>query len=79
MKWDQSKLLDYLKMDFLGLTNLSVLNYCIELINDTTGKLIDIYKIPINDTKTFDLLSKGDTFGVFQLEICWDAKNISKI
>ena len=57
-----------LKMDFLGLTNLSVLNYCIELINDTTGKLIDIYKIPINDTKTFDLLSKGDTFGVFQLE-----------
>ncbi len=57
-----------LKMDFLGLTNLSVLNSCIELIKETKNEDLDIYKIPIDDKKTFELLSNADTFGVFQLE-----------
>ena len=57
-----------LKMDFLGLTNLTIIGKTVDLIEKNTNKNFDIYNISKNDEKTFDLLSKGDTFGVFQLE-----------
>ncbi len=55
------------KMDFLGIRNLSILGRAIEIIKRTRGKEIDILNIPLDDPKTFDMLSKGQTFGVFQL------------
>jgi len=57
-----------LKMDFLGLKNLTVLETAIKIIKRTKGDDIDINNISLEDKKTFDLLRKGDTSGVFQLE-----------
>jgi len=57
-----------LKMDFLGLANLTVLARAKEIIKKTRGLDIDLKKIPLNDQKTFELLSAGETVGVFQLE-----------
>ncbi|MDP2586898.1 MAG: DNA polymerase III subunit alpha [Candidatus Komeilibacteria bacterium] len=60
--------LGLLKMDFLGLKNLTIIETALEIINKTTGQKIDIDKLPLNDEKTFRLLKKGQTTGVFQLE-----------
>ena len=57
-----------LKMDFLGLRNLTILRITCDLIEQTTGKQIDLHKIPLDDQKTFELLCRGETKGVFQLE-----------
>jgi DNA polymerase-3 subunit alpha len=57
-----------LKMDFLGLKNLTIIEKTLELIKARTGEQIDITKIPLTDQKTFELLQRGDTTGVFQLE-----------
>ena len=57
-----------LKMDFLGLTNLTILSKTKELIKENQKIELDIYKIPLDDNKTFQLLGEADTFGVFQLE-----------
>jgi DNA polymerase-3 subunit alpha len=60
--------LGLLKMDFLGLKTLTVIKDAIDLIEQTTGKRIDIDTIPLDDARTFDLLNKANTIGVFQLE-----------
>lgn len=57
-----------LKFDFLGLRNLTTINTALQLIKENKKVTLDMDKIPLNDKKTFDLLSSGDTFGVFQLE-----------
>ncbi len=57
-----------LKMDFLGLSNLTVIRECIEIIGAVHGIPVDIDKIPLNDPTTFDLLRRAETTGVFQLE-----------
>ncbi len=57
-----------LKMDFLGLANLTILGRAREIIRQHRGVDIDLYKIPTDDKKTFDLLAAGETAGVFQLE-----------
>ena len=57
-----------LKMDFLGLMNLTVIQTTLEIIERTQGKTIDIQTIPMDDKEAFTLLQKGDTTGVFQLE-----------
>ncbi len=57
-----------LKMDFLGLKNLTMIAKALKLIKELNGVEIDIKKIPLDDIKTYDLLSKGDTLGLFQLE-----------
>ncbi|MBP1706752.1 MAG: polymerase subunit alpha, partial [Chloroflexi bacterium] len=57
-----------LKMDFLGLANLTILAKAKEIIRDTRKVDLDLYHLPIDDTKTFALLSAGETTGVFQLE-----------
>ena len=57
-----------LKMDFLGLMNLTVIQTTMEIIKRTHEIDIDITKIPLDSPETFSLLQKGDTTGVFQLE-----------
>jgi DNA polymerase-3 subunit alpha len=57
-----------LKMDFLGLRNLTILSKTVDLIEQTTGQRIDPYRFPLDDPKTFALLCHGETKGVFQLE-----------
>ena len=57
-----------LKMDFLGLKTLTVIKDALDLVEKTTGQRIDIGAIPMDDQKTFDLLKKANTIGVFQLE-----------
>jgi len=57
-----------LKMDFLGLANLTILGKAKEIIYQNRGIDIDLHHISMNDAKTFDLLSSGETAGVFQLE-----------
>ena len=60
--------LGLLKFDFLGLSNLTVIKNAIRIIKRVYEKEIVITDIPIDDKKTFELLSNGDTTGVFQLE-----------
>jgi len=60
--------LGLLKMDFLGLKTLTVIRHTVEMIKESRGISIDIEKIPLDDKKTFDLLGRGETFGVFQVE-----------
>ncbi len=57
-----------LKMDILGLANLTILGKAKELISRNCGLDIDLYRIPPDDARTFELLSQGETSGVFQLE-----------
>jgi DNA polymerase III subunit alpha len=56
------------KMDFLGLKNLTIIDKCIKLIKKHRGIDIDISKIPLEDKKTYKLLTNANTYGVFQLE-----------
>ncbi|MBN4064500.1 DNA polymerase III subunit alpha [Dehalococcoides mccartyi] len=65
-----------LKMDFLGLANLSILDQCVKLIAETTGEHMGVYDVPIDDEKAFAILGEGDTFGVFQLESDGMRKNV---
>ncbi len=57
-----------LKMDFLGLRNLTILAKSVDLIEQTTGVRVDPYKFPLHDGPTFALLCRGETKGIFQLE-----------
>jgi len=57
-----------LKMDFLGLRNLDVIEDAIEIIERSRGTRLDMAEIPMDDAKTFEMLAKGDSTGVFQLE-----------
>jgi len=60
--------LGLLKMDFLGLSNLTIIEQTLEIIRKIHGQEIDIEKIPLDDIKTFKLFQQGRTTGVFQLE-----------
>jgi len=57
-----------LKMDFLGLRNLTILARSVELIEKSRGEKVDPYAFPLDDKPTFDLLCRGETKGIFQLE-----------
>jgi DNA polymerase-3 subunit alpha len=57
-----------LKMDLLGLRTLTVVENCISLVEELRGEKISLKDIPLDDEKTYELLSKGNTVGVFQLE-----------
>ncbi|MDO8491412.1 MAG: DNA polymerase III subunit alpha, partial [Dehalococcoidia bacterium] len=57
-----------LKMDFLGLANLTILQRVREMVARTRGVEIDLQNMPLDNKKAFDLLSSGDTVGVFQFE-----------
>ena len=56
-----------LKFDFLGLTNLSVLADAVARVRERLDVHIDLDKLPLDDSKTFEMLSRGETLGVFQL------------
>ena len=60
--------LGLLKMDFLGLKNLTILQTTLKIIERTKGDVINLEKIPINDKKAYALMARGETTGVFQLE-----------
>lgn len=60
--------LGLLKMDFLGLSNLTILQDTIERIRQSRGIEIDVNNLPLEDPATFNLLKQGKTIGVFQLE-----------
>src|SRR5690349_3768495 len=57
-----------LKMDFLGLRNLDVIEDAVDIIKRSRGEECDVEAIPMDDPKTFAMLAKGDSTGVFQLE-----------
>ena len=57
-----------MKMDFLGLRNLTVIDDAIQNIKANEGKEINLSALPLDNKKTYELLSRGDTLGVFQLD-----------
>jgi DNA polymerase-3 subunit alpha len=57
-----------LKMDFLGLRTLTLLDNAVKLIQKTRGEIIDLYRLPLDDQPTYALLQRGDAKGVFQFE-----------
>jgi len=60
--------LGLLKMDFLGLSNLTIINNALRIIKKVYKDTIDLSKIPLDDVPTYELFQRGDTTGVFQLE-----------
>lgn len=60
--------LGLLKMDFLGLSNLSIINNAQRIIKKVYGQEIDLSTLPLDDVETYELFQRGDTTGVFQLE-----------
>ena len=67
-KHEATEVLDLLKMDFLGLRNLTMITKTVKMVKHYRGIDVDINHIPLDDKPTFDMLTKGETIGVFQLE-----------
>ncbi len=57
-----------LKMDFLGLSTLTLIDDCVKEINRTTGETLDIGNLPLDDPKTYQVFQDGQTYGIFQFE-----------
>jgi DNA polymerase III subunit alpha len=57
-----------LKMDFLGLRNLDVIEDALDIVERSTGQRPDMAKLPLDDTKSYEMLAQGDSIGVFQFE-----------
>lgn len=64
----EDKAVGLVKADILGLRNLSILEEALGYVKEFTGKDIDIHEVPLDDKKTYELMSRGETIGVFQLE-----------
>ena len=60
--------LGLLKMDFLGLRNLDVIEDALDIIERSTGERPDMATLPLDDPKTYEMLARGDSVGVFQFE-----------
>ncbi len=69
-QWDMGDIekVGLLKMDFLGLRNLTVLDKALRLITETRGDVVDLNRLPPDDAETYRLIQRGETKGVFQLE-----------
>jgi DNA polymerase-3 subunit alpha len=65
---DELEKIGLLKMDFLGLTTLTVIDDCLHMIGATRGEKLDLTNIPLDDPETYALLAKGLTAGIFQFE-----------
>ncbi|OGK17369.1 DNA polymerase III subunit alpha [Candidatus Roizmanbacteria bacterium RIFCSPHIGHO2_01_FULL_39_12c] len=63
-----NKAVGLLKVDFLGLRNLTILEKAIQYVQKNKNVKIDIHTVPLDDKKTYELISRGETVGVFQLE-----------
>ncbi len=57
-----------LKMDFLGLRNLDVIEDALDIIERSTGERPDMTTLPLDDAKTYEMMARGDSIGVFQFE-----------
>ncbi|MEI8143495.1 MAG: DNA polymerase III subunit alpha [Candidatus Berkelbacteria bacterium] len=68
-----------IKMDFLGLANLSIIQNVLKIVRKTRGIEIKLDEIPLDNEKTFKLLARGETIGVFQLESEGMRKNIKEL
>ncbi len=66
--YPQCEEMGLIKMDFLGLRNLGVIDHAVQLVKDNRGIEIDTATVPLDDRKSFELLARGDTLGVFQLD-----------
>ena len=68
--WDypSCEAIGLLKMDFLGLRNLTIINDALDNIRSNRGVEVDLESLPLDDPATYELLSRGDTLGVFQLD-----------
>ena len=65
---EQVEAMGLLKVDFLGLSNLTILGRAVELVRETSGEEVDLLRLPEADPATLETLGRGETFGVFQLE-----------
>ena len=68
--------LGLIKFDFLSINNLDILKECVKLVQERTGRVIDIYQVPDKDQRTYDLLNSGNVQGVFQMETSRTAKQL---
>ncbi len=62
------KAIGLLKIDLLGLRNLTIIEKALQFVKVSSGKEIDIHRVPLDDKKTYDLISSGNNIGLFQLE-----------
>ncbi|MBI3386042.1 DNA polymerase III subunit alpha, partial [Candidatus Gottesmanbacteria bacterium] len=68
-----------LKMDFLGLRNLTIMSQALRFIKENKAIVVDLQKIPLTDAKTYAMLSQGETTGVFQLESSGMRRHIKEL
>ncbi len=71
--------LGLLKMDFLGLTSLTILDQAVKVVRESRGVEVDLQSLPLDDGKTYELLSSGNTTDVFQLESAGMQRYIEKL
>jgi error-prone DNA polymerase len=80
-QWDKDSIDDagFVKIDFLALGALSQLQEAIELIKDRTGARIDLSRIDFEDSAVYDMLCRGDTIGIFQVESAAQMQTITRL
>jgi error-prone DNA polymerase len=80
-QWDKDSIDDagFVKIDFLALGTLSQLQEAIELIKKNTGKRIDLSRIDFEDNAVYDMLCRGDTIGIFQVESSAQMQTITRL
>jgi error-prone DNA polymerase len=80
-QWDKDSIDDagFVKIDFLALGALSQLQEAVELIRARTGERIDMSRIDFEDAKVYDMLCKGDTIGIFQVESAAQMQTITRL
>jgi len=80
-QWDKDSIDDagFVKIDFLSLGTLSQLQEAVELIKDRTGKRIELSRIDFEDDTIYDMLCRGDTIGIFQVESSAQMQTITRL
>ncbi len=80
-QWDKDSIDDagFVKIDFLALGALSQMQEAVELIKDRTGKRIDMSRIDFEDAAVYDMLCKGNTIGIFQVESAAQMQTITRL
>jgi error-prone DNA polymerase len=80
-QWDKDSIDDagFVKIDFLALGALSQMQEAVELIKERTGQRIDLSRIDFEDAAVYDMLCKGDTIGVFQVESAAQMQTITRL
>jgi error-prone DNA polymerase len=80
-QWDKDSIDDagFVKIDFLALGALSQLQEAVELIKNRTGERVDMSRIDFDDAKVYDMLCKGDTIGIFQVESAAQMQTITRL